>query len=192
MEENMSMSLRRAAWLCASLLLCVVPAAPSRAEAYLSPFIGGAFGGDVDDGKLTYGGTLMFKGEGGIIGFAVDFGYTPDFFGNTAFADNNVTTLMGNLVLISPGELKIYGSGGVGLLKTSVEDIGGFFDVDENDLGFNVGGGLMILPGQGRLGFQGDVRYFRNLSDDENDNEPDIDLGDLDFWRATAALAIRF
>ena len=188
----MRMPLRRAAWLCASLLLCAVPAVPSHAEAYLSPSIGGAFGGDVDEGKLTYGGSLMFKGEGGIIGFAVDFGYTPDFFGNTAFADNNVTTLMGNLVLITPGELKIYGSGGVGLIKTSVEDIGGFFDVDENDFGFNVGGGLMIFPGQGRLGFQGDVRYFRNLSDNENDNEPDLDLGSLDFWRATGALAIRF
>ncbi len=186
----MSETTRRAAWLGALLLL--LAAAPARAEAILAPHIGGAFGGDVDDGKLTYGGTLTLKGDTGIVGFAVDFGYTPNFFGDTAFEDNNVTTLMGNLVLMTPGEIRIYGSGGIGLMKTHVETVGGFFDVDESDFGFNVGGGLMAFPGQGRIGFLGDVRYFRNLSDNENDGEPDIDLGGLDFWRATGGIAFRF
>jgi hypothetical protein len=160
-------------------------------ETYLTPFAGAAFAGNTDDSKVTFGGDLAVAGHGPF-GFSVDFGFTKDFFGDTApIGDNNVTTLMGNFMLISPGHPRIYVSGGLGLLKTRVKDVAGFFDVDSTDFGFNVGGGIYIT-GSGTLGFRGDVRYFRNLTDPQPDGEFDVDLGNLDYWRATAGITLKF
>ena len=121
----------------------------------------------------------------------MDFAYTPDFLGTTAFGSNNATSLMGNLVLITrPARTRIYASGGLGLMKTRVEDVDGFFEVDSNELGINVGGGFMFVPDN--IGVHADVRYFRNLTDPEPDDEFDVDLGDLNFWRASVGVAFRF
>ncbi len=174
-----------------SLAFVLAVAVTARAETYLTPFAGASFAGNTDDSKLTYGGDLAFAGSG-IFGLSVEFGYTKDFFGGTpSFVDNNVATLMGNIMLISPGRARLYVSGGPGLLKTRVKDAGGFFDVDSTDFGVNVGGGIYVVGG-GALGFRADVRYFRALSDLEPDGEFDLDLGDLDFWRATAGITIKF
>ena len=174
-----------------ALALGLVGAAALGAEGFLSPFVGASFGGRTDDAKLTYGGAVTFKSTESILGFAIDFGYAPDFLGSTGYGNNNVTTLMGNLVLVFPGPVRFYGSGGLGLVKTRVRDVSGLFRVDSNELGINVGGGVMIFPGQA-VGLQGDVRYFRNLTDPEPDAEFDVGLGGLSFWRATAGLVLKF
>ena len=173
-------------------LLVLAGIAPNvRAESYLTPYAGVAFSGKTDASKLTFGGDLAFAGHG-ILGASVDFGYTKDFFGNTApIGDNNVTTLMGNLMLISPGHPRIYASGGVGLMKTRVKDTAGFFDIGSSDFGFNVGGGIYVV-GRGPLGFRADIRYFRTLTDPQPDGEFDVDLGNLDYWRATAGITLKF
>jgi hypothetical protein len=184
------MRLRMALWAGAFTVAALAVAGPLQAQAYLTPNVGMAFGGDLDDSRVSYGGTLTFAGDG-ILGFAVDFAYTPDFLGTTAFGKSNATTLMGNLVLLSPqGRTRIYGSGGVGLLKTRVEDVSGFFEIDSNELGVNVGGGILFVPD--KIGFQADIRYFRNLTDPEPDDEFDVDLGDLNYWRASAGIVLRF
>ena len=174
-----------------SLLVLGLTAAPARAEVYLTPSVGFAFGGHTDDSKITYGGSLTFLGDDGVVGFAVDFGHTPDFLGTTGFGNNNITTLMGNLVLASPGRARVYGSGGLGLVKTRVKDLSGFFEIDSNEFGLNVGGGVILLS-SGAVGFQGDIRYFRNLTDPEPDAEFDVNLGQLNFWRAEAGRVFKF
>jgi hypothetical protein len=172
------------------LLMALGAAAPLQAQVYLAPNAGLAFGGDTnDDAKVSYGGTLTFAGESHMLGFAVDYAYTPDFFAGD-LTDNNVNTLMGNLVLISHGRTRLYGSIGLGLMKTRVRDVNQFFNVDSNELGMDAGGGLLFAPG--RFGLQADVRYFRNLTDPEPDNEFDVDLGSFSFWRASGGLVIRF
>jgi hypothetical protein len=176
----------------ALLALTTCALAPAQAETLLSPAVGAAFGGATDDSKITYCGALTFKSAHGVVGFAVDFGYTPDFLGSSGFGNNNVATLMGNLVLMAPGPLRLYGSLGLGIVKTRVEDVTGFFKVDSNELGFNAGGGFIWFPGNRSVGIQGDLRYFRNLTDPERDNEFDVDLGGLSFWRATGGLTFRF
>ncbi len=174
-----------------TLLLALGLAVPASAETYLTPFAGLAFSGNTDDSKLTFGGDLAFAGSGPF-GFSVDFGYTKDFFGDEApLGDNNVTTLMGNVMLITPGHPRLYASGGVGLMKTRVEDVTGFFNVDSSDFGFNVGGGLYLV-GDGPIGFRADIRYFRTLTDPEPDGEFDVDFGSLDYWRGTAGVTFKF
>jgi hypothetical protein len=42
------------------------------------------------------------------------------------------------------------------------------------------------------VGIRGDIRYFRALSDPDEDNEFDIALGDFDYWRATFGVTFRW
>jgi hypothetical protein len=103
---------------------------------------------------------------------------------------NNVTTLMGNFVLISPGHTRLYGSAGLGLMKSRVRNAADLFDVDSSELGFNAGGGLLVVPGH--VGLQADIRYYRTLTHPETPAGFDVDLGSLSFWRACVGLAFRF
>ena len=173
------------------IALLVVAAAPLHADAYLTPFVGAAFAGRTDDKKIAYGGSVAFASETGFLGIGVDLSHIPDFLGTTGFGNNNVTSLMGNLMVLTPGRTRFYASAGLGLMKTRVEDVDGFFRVDSNDFGANLGGGVMFFPGD-VIGLRADVRYFRNLTDPEPDDEFDVDLGGLDFWQVTGGITFRF
>ena len=68
----------------------------------------------------------------GAVGFEVDFGYSPNFFETSTppsgffkfTPDSNVTTLTGNLVIgAHGGRIRPYVVGGVGLIRTKVQDI---------------------------------------------------------------------
>lgn len=190
-----------------SVFLATGLGAPAQADWILTPFGGLVFGGDLnlddDDGvdidrdsqsHGVYGLSLGYMSDSAL-GFEIDFGYTPDFFGdeNTIVPENNVVTLMGNLVLNAPigGSGRVYLSGGGGLLRSQVDDTNDFFDVDRNDFGVNAGAGIVIPLGE-RFGLRGDIRYFRNIGDNELDDEFDLDFGSFDFWRGTAGLSIIF
>ena len=96
--------------------------------------------GDEFERKINYGASFGWMGHGAI-GFEVDFGYSPNFFrispDNGSFdlvGDSNVTTLMGNVLVGAPiGGVRPYASGGVGLIRSHVEDVGGFFEDDGHE-----------------------------------------------------------
>jgi outer membrane protein with beta-barrel domain len=169
-------------------------AATAGADTVLVGYAGATAGGDLEDNKTTYGAALDFMGDRGF-GFEIDFGYTPEFYGDAALfgSDNNVATLMGNVLLTIPlgDTAKLYGAAGGGLLRSRVDDVDDFFDVTRNDLGVNLGGGLLLNLGD-KVGARGDVRYFRNLVSDEDTGDFPVDLGGFHFWRVTAGLAYRF
>jgi opacity protein-like surface antigen len=140
----------------------------------------------------------------GAIGFELDFGYAPNFFESTEgdadfdYGENNVTTLMANLVIGAPigGQrgvgIRPYASGGVGIIRTHIDEPFGLFDdVSTNDLGFNAGAGIAGFFSD-NIGLRGDVRYFRSLQDKEPDDEFDLALGDLKFWRGSIGITFRF
>jgi hypothetical protein len=205
------MSLRKVI-IAAAVVLSASAAAPSQASAdwLLTPFIGSTFGGNADiadvaggtfadnfDQKLNYGASLAWMG-GGIVGFEVDFGYSPNFFGVSNsnpgldfIGDGNVTTAMGNLVVGAPlGGVRPYASGGLGLIASKVDNPTQFFDkASSNDLGMDVGGGVMFLGGN--VGVRGDIRYFRSLSNHDS-NSVDFSLGDFRFWRGTVGVTFKF
>jgi opacity protein-like surface antigen len=189
-------SARRAPATLVALLVALLPTlAPgaAHAETLLTGFAGVAFGGSTDESRGTYGGALGFAGD--VFGFEVEFATTPDFFGSGGegvFTDNNVLTLMGSfLVATPPSSVRAYGAFGAGLLKTRLGDPDGLFDVDSNDFGINVGGGLLVALGD-HFSLRGDVRYFRDLQDDEPDGDFDIDFGQVDYWRAVGGITLRF
>jgi opacity protein-like surface antigen len=197
-----------------ALMLSGVAPATASADWLFTPFIGMNFSGgatirdafdEVDDefeNKLTYGATLAWMGAG-IVGFEFDFGYSPDFFESTVrpdevdFGDNNLLTLMGNVILGIPvgGQtgvgIRPYLSGGVGVIRSSVGDAADVFDISSNDWGFNVGAGVHGFFTD-NVGIRGDFRYFRSLRDNEPDDEFDVALGALHFWRGTVGVTFRF
>jgi opacity protein-like surface antigen len=175
-----------------ALLLSLAPGTLA-AETFLTGFAGVAFGGDTDDSRGSYGGALGFTGD--VVGFELEFATTPDFFGRGdegVFTENNVLTVMGSmLVATPPGAVRVYGAFGAGLLKTRLEDPDQLFSIDSNDFGINAGGGLLVALGD-HVSLRGDVRYFRDLQDTDPDGEFDIDLGEIDYWRAVGGITLRF
>ena len=196
-------------------IVCLVlagSAVPASADWLLTPYLGLTFGksadfgdvGDFEDNfekRMTFGLSAAWMGAG-IIGFEADLGSTPNFFETTGgdanfeFGDNNVTTLMGNLVLAAPiggttgPGFRPYGSAGVGLLRTNVSTDGLFDDLSQNELGFNIGGGAHAFFGD-NIGLRGDLRYFRALQKGD-DGGSDLDLSNFSFWRGTLGVTFRF
>ena len=186
-------------------------AAPSQASAdwLFTPFLGSTYGGSANVGgpdeafkdeferKLNYGASLAWLGAG-VMGFEVDFGYSPNFFGVSDddsginfVGDGNVTTLMGNLVVSAPlGGVRPYASGGVGIIASRVDNADNFFDkASSQNLGLDAGAGVMFLAGN--VGLRGDIRYFRSMSDDDPDGI-DLNLGNFRFWRGTVGVTFKF
>lgn len=207
------------------LLFVTAMARPASADWLFTPYLGLVFGGaantvDIDtldeafEQRANFGGSLSAMG-GGMFGFEVDFNYTPNFFQLTEggedfeFFDVNssMTTLMGNLVIGIPvggttgGGVRPYVTAGAGLMRANIsfEDFLEFEDLSTNELGINFGGGLHIFFTD-NLGFRGDVRYFRALEQQDDDDlaedddffDEDFGLEDFDYWRATVGVTFRF
>jgi opacity protein-like surface antigen len=182
-----------------ALTALVFAAAPARADWLFTPFVGANFGGDTIDTSAAYGASFGFMGAG-IFGLEADFSYAPNFYQNEPTFDGNVTSLMGNVIIGAPiggsgGSVRPYASGGIGLLRSRVDDASGFFeDISNNSLGMNVGGGVMGFFND-HVGLRGDIRYFRSLQD-AGDNEGvdlgDVELGKFDFWRGSVGVTFRF
>jgi opacity protein-like surface antigen len=175
-------------------------AGASRADAqttFITPFVGAAFGGDAPDTRLTTGASISFLGT--FAGFEAELGYTPDFFGESddlvLVGDNNMMTLMANLLVgggPSGNPVRPYGVIGAGLLRSRVDGGDLFDDVSENDFGFNAGAGVIVMLSN-NVGVRGDLRYFRNLQgDEEDDGDVEIAVGDFDFWRVYGGVTFGF
>ena len=206
-------------WLVIAGMVAAVSTASARtasADWVVTPFVGWNFNGSAEvqgtggtefsdkfEKKINYGVSLAAMGAG-VVGFELDFGYSPNFFeGSTSgsgfdFAnDSNVTTLMANAIIGVPvggqtgGGVRPYVVGGVGLIRTNVQDASEFFEVNtKNDFGFDVGGGVMGFFTD-NVGIRGDVRYFRSFSG-SSDNVAGIGVSDFNFWRGSVGVSFRF
>lgn len=184
-----------------ALVLLLSPAA-ARADWLFTPSIGMGFGGDTNGNEhLTYGASIGWMGAG-VIGWEADLAYTPEFFepgdGDIDLVDNsNVTSFMANVLVGIPiggqhgGGVRPYLSGGAGLLQQRVNSADNLFEVNNNEFGVNLGFGAMGFATD-HVGFRGDLRYYRALTDPEEDNEFDIDFGSFDFWRGTVGVTFRW
>lgn len=179
--------------LSVAAVLAITPAIAS-AQTFITPFVGATFGADSPGERLTGGASILFMGP--VAGLELEFGYTPDFFKESSdielVSDSNVTSLAANLVLgVGAGPVRPYVTGGAGLLRTRITAAEDFFDeISENDFGFNVGAGAIILMND-HVGIRGDVRYFRSLQDiDAGDLA--VELGNFDFWRGYVGVSFGF
>lgn len=185
----------------AALVVMLAPGVAS-ADWLFTPNLGTTFGGGASGNEhFSYGASIGWMGAG-VFGWEADFAYTPEFFkGNdddfNLIDSSNVTTFMVNAILGAPvggtrgGGFRPYFSGGIGIMKTNVSDAASFLKVNNSEFGINLGGGAMAFASD-HVGFRGDVRYFRQLTDPEPDNEFDIALGDFDYWRGTFGVVFRW
>ena len=209
------MSLRKL-FITSCLALMVSAAVPAKASAdwLFTPFVGMNFGGGFNDefgdfedefeSRGTFGASLAWMGAGAL-GFEFDFGFSPNFFEPTEgdadfdYGENNVTTLMANVVLGAPigGQTGIgirpYASGGLGIIRSRINGPDDFFDVSSSDWGYNLGGGVTGFFTD-RIGVRGDIRYFRSIAEDPDDDDDiiDVQLGSFRFWRGSVGLTFRF
>jgi opacity protein-like surface antigen len=190
---------RRTAPICIlALALTVTLANEVRAQGFISPFIGYDFGGDAgcpninncQDKKLNAG--LALGAMGSILGFEEEFAYAKNFFGNAPELSSSVLTLMSNLMIVPAiGPVHPYALVGAGLIKTHIDfTTASIFTVDNNALGWDLGGGVILLLG-GHLGVRGDIRYFHAFQNLTVEGFT-ISNSKLDFGRASAGLVVKF
>jgi opacity protein-like surface antigen len=170
----------------------------ARADGFVTPWVGSAFGSNIQSGQTTLGVSAGGMGAG-IIGGEVDFGWSPSFFGTKSdFGNNTVMDLMGNLILGVPiggqhgAGVRPYVVGGVGLIRSQID--GGTLarvSSSTNMFGWDAGAGVMGYFAD-HVGLRGDVRYMRAMSD-MTTNVASIDVnGDkLHFWRASIGVVLR-
>jgi opacity protein-like surface antigen len=202
-------------WLLAPSLVAVVSAAappPASADWTLTPLIGWNLGGsaDINAGSarenssptfrrtIDYGASLTTMGKGAV-GFEIDFGYSPNFFkdhssrgGLRLRSDGSVTTLTGNVIIgARGGSVRPYAVSGVGLIRTNIQGVDHVFSsVNKNDLGLDVGAGVMGVFAQ-NVGLRGDVRYFRGFRG-TGASFTGLALNNFQFWRASLGLSLKF
>ena len=210
------MSLRK---LIVTTAACAVAlaAAPATASAdwLITPFVGWNFNGsaDVNSGSGVVNNTFSHKADWGVslsqmgagaFGWELDFGYSPNFFAAPTTSTNpfefnsnsNVTTLTGNVIVGVPvgghgASIRPYAVGGVGLIRSKVQDTAGFFDVNtKNDFGFDLGAGAMGFFSQ-NVGVRGDVRYFRGFRGTDT-NATGLGLSNFNFWRGSVGVTFKF
>ena len=181
----------------AAMILVPVQA---RADGFVTPWVGSAFGSNIKNGQTTFGGSAGGMGAG-IIGGEADFGWSPSFFGTQSdFGNNTVMDLMGNLIIGAPiggqhgASIRPYVVGGVGLIRSQIDGgaLTNFAPAQSTNMfGWDAGAGVMGYFAQ-HVGVRGDVRYLRAMSD-LTTNVRSIDLnGDrLHFWRASIGVVLR-
>ena len=172
----------------------------ARADGFVTPWVGSAFGSSIQNGQTTFGVSAGGMGAG-IIGGEADFGWSPSFFGTKSdFGSNTVMNLMGNVIVGIPiggtrgGGVRPYVVGGLGLIRTQIDggSLTNFSGTQSNNMfGWDAGAGVMGYFNQ-HVGLRGDVRYLRATSD-LNSGVRTIDLSgnQLHFWRASIGVVLR-
>jgi hypothetical protein len=194
-------------------LATLVPASSARADVLFTPFVGANLGGSAasplanlvgDPSRTTFGGSLALM-AGGVFGIEADVGYTPRFFGTDvelggvpiSLAQNNVLTAMANLTVGVPVQgasgagIRPYAVGGIGLVRQQLSAAAGLVRYDLNDVGYNVGGGLMLFVSR-NVGIRGDVRHFRTLGGNTLVDLIDLQPGAFNYTRATVGVTFRY
>ena len=181
---------------CASVVLVLIASIPTRAQGFISPFVGFNFGGDstncaalrnCEEHRTIVG--LAIGSSHGAFGVEEDIAYAPQFFGKTPDQKNALLTAMSNLMVVIPaGPIQPYGVIGIGLVRPHMEFNATSLTLGKNALGWDIGAGLNLFLVK-KVGVRGDVRRIKTLSD--------VTMGvfssdKLEFWRGTAGLTFRF
>jgi opacity protein-like surface antigen len=181
-----------------AMLLGVSSIRDANAEGFVSPIFGYNFGGDsgcphitnCEDKHLNWG--IAFGALGSVVGFEAEFAHTSDFLGQVSNQSTDVLTFMGNFMLAPKiGPVQPYGLGGIGLIRTSVEEA--VESNDENQIGYDVGGGLMVFFGR-HIGIRGDIRYFHSFQILDLSRFPNLQINKtkIDYGRAGVAAVFKF
>jgi opacity protein-like surface antigen len=180
-------------------LLGIVAPSTVHAQGFIAPSFGYNFSGDAGCRTATdctnknwnWGGSIGALGS--IVGFEFELTYEGEFTGDRSTEASAVTTLMGNLMLAPRiAIVQPYGIAGIGAIRTKVETGIADSSESENQIGWTIGGGLIIFLQQ-HVGLKGDLRYYHSF---EALDLLGIDLGRnenrIDFGRAGFGVVFKF
>jgi opacity protein-like surface antigen len=189
-----------------TVLVVAWTVAPVQAQWVVTPYFGVNLAGDTE---FRRGGPGVSGGYvGDRLGFEFDVKRYHHFFKdeNVDLVPNNCVpgvtppcidlntdawSFMGNVVapIRNGARWRPYGTAGLGVIHAWVEGPGDQYDVGQNNLAFNVGGGVMYSV-KGRVGLRGDLRYFRAFVDE--DKREGGYFKDYGFLRATFGVTFGF
>ncbi len=188
---------------CILLTMVVVAwtAAPAHAQWVVTPYIGINVAGDVESAKGGVGASVAYFSGG--LGFEFDLERYAHFFKDQDLInlrpdprmdlDTDALSFMGNVVapihIQGAPKLRPYAAAGLGVIRAMFDCACDLLDTDQNNFGFNVGGGVMYSLND-RVGVRGELRYFRAFVD-EGTNEGGY-FKDYGFWRATFGVTFGF
>jgi len=167
---------------------------PARADAFVIPWVGGNAGTGNATGLIDLGASVGATAAS-VVDIDVELGYSPDFFGNGL--NSYVLTTMGNLTVGIPfggtraPRIRPYLTGGIGLIRTRIEDRPFGYSFANNDVGVAVGGGVTGFFAE-HVGMRGDLRYIHSLEDSSSPTPfNQFRLGGFHYWRASIGLVLR-
>jgi opacity protein-like surface antigen len=179
-----------------ALTAAVLIAAPASADIRVTGF-GGVTNVD-DANKRTFGAAVTLST---LFGVEVEAARASlgGFEGvSIVDVDAALTTYMANAVVRAPlGPLQPYGSAGIGIVRVTgdvnIPFLGSVLTASAQDVGWNVGGGVYLLPTP-NFGVRADVRRFQTGDVEWEDitGIGDLPLPKFDFWRATIGLTVKF
>jgi opacity protein-like surface antigen len=149
-----------------TLFVSLVLTGRAAAQGFVAPTSGYNFGGDAgcrsatdcEEKNWNLGVGLGFLGS--IVGFETEFTYEDAFGGDRGGESSEVLTLMGNFMLAPKIKfVQPYGLAGIGLIKTSVDNDLLDTDESENQIGWTVGGGVLVFVHR-HIGLKFDVRHY--------------------------------
>ncbi len=177
---------------------------PAHAQGYVAPAIGITFGNPSSNGRAAFVADVGGVPHNAPIGAEVDVSYVPDFFGTDGpYGQNNVGTAMVNVVFAagSPryggfrrgrSTVRPYASFGAGVMHETVTTTSTpVHSLSNNDFGLNGGVGVMAFSSRS-IGLRVDLRYFRDLVDNQAGNTTGIDFGAFHFWRGSVGVILAF
>ena len=166
---------------------------PAEADGFVVPWLAGNTGANA--GGLIDFGASVGATAAGVVDVDFDLGYSPDFFGSGM--NSYVLTSMGNVTVGIPfggmqaHRVRPYLTGGVGLIRTRLDDPLSRYSLARNMVGFDVGGGVTAFF-SGHLGVRADLRHIRSPQDNTATNPfNQFDLGNFHYWRSSIGLVIR-
>lgn len=149
--------------------------------------------------RVIFGGSAGWLSSG-LLGVEGEFAYAPGMFQRDAervppglVYDGSVMTFTGSVIVAVPQSvtgysLRPYAIGGIGLIHTSLNYDEVFDTVNDNSLGFNVGGGAIGFLTR-RTGVRFELRHFRTFQREPSEFE---EVGPrVSFWRFTMGVVVR-
>jgi hypothetical protein len=188
-------------WVLAAAILWLT-ANNASAEVQLKPFFGVKYGGTTTlalvgqvsgNAKVCIGANALWLGE--VLGIEADVAHVPGFFDEAGLiATSGVTTYTGNVVIAMPRRmtrytLRPYFVAGTGLMRAHFETPLQALVVDSHFAVIDIGGGATGFFTE-RVGVNWDIRHFGSVGGQNRGLS--IGAEQLSFWRATAAVVIRF
>ncbi len=187
--------------LASALILAALSlsAAPAFAQsAYVVPYVGGNFGGDSNCSSLVHCSNqtlnlgVALASWPGHFGFEEDIDWARNFYG-TDNGGGSLFVVMSNLLVgnSAPEHVRPYVVAGLGLVKSHVNfSAPGVFSISDNNLGYDVGAGVMIM--NGGIGLRGDVRNIGTFQGVNAGTLSRLSPDAIHFWRATAGVVFSF